>query len=265
MESDVKFSRNENQQLEILGKEIFISDMASFWKKISILIDSKKPHLVITLNVDQTNRLLHSEKFRMAFKSASIVTLDGMPLVKLAKYLNFKNATRLTGADMLIDSCNFATNNALKICLLGGSNEIAIQAEKKLLKEFPALQIVHIDFPFVSLDELTDNEVFRVIDKLNKEKPNIVFICLGSPKQEIFFLENKSSIPACVYIGAGASVDFVGGSKKRAPKYFQKHSLEWMWRLAQEPKRLSRRYLISSWKIIPILTRTIRNHKKNGN
>ncbi len=92
---------------------------------------------------------------------------------------------------------------------------------------------------------------------LRDRAAEVTFICLGSPKQELWFLENRHELPPGIYVGAGAAIDFAGGAKKRAPVLAQRIGMEWVWRLAQEPRRLARRYLVDGPKFIFVVVRSV--------
>lgn len=250
--SKVRFRRSISGDVFIADKKIHSEGIHSFWLKVSSLLEQKKPHLVITLNVDQTIRLGEDLDYRRAFDESAIVTLDGMPLVQFAKIFMGAKSYRLTGADLLVQAGYFASKNDYKLCLLGGAPVVAKKASMNLRKNNPNLIVKAIDFPFLDVAELNPDRLGTVIDLLKGFKPHLIFVCLGSPKQEIFFLNHKEILPPGIYIGSGASMDFLGGGKKRAPRIVQQFSLEWLWRLIQEPRRLGRRYLITAWRIFPI-------------
>ena len=256
--TQVRFRRSANGDLFILNRKIHSGDIRTFWRKVSLLLKQQRPHLVITLNVDQTIRLGTDLDYRRAFNEAAIVTLDGMPLVNFVKTFMRTKSSRLTGADLLLDASNFASANNYKMCLLGGAPVIAKNACENLRKMHPNLIVKTIDFPFLDVTDLNSNRLALVIGLLKDFKPHLVFICLGSPKQEIFFLNHKEILPPGIYIGSGASADFLGGWKKRAPQIIQHLSLEWAWRLIQEPRRLARRYLITGWRIMPIFLNSLK-------
>ena len=249
----VRFRRSMSGKISIAGREIHSAGIQSFWLQVTELLKNGEPYLVITLNVDQTIRLTTDLEFRLAFNQAAIVTLDGMPLVNFLKIFLHTKSVRLTGADILLQAAKFASVNNLKLCLLGGAPDIAKKACSNLREMHPSLIVEAIDFPFVEVSDFQTNSLTGVVDHLNEFKPNLVFVCLGSPKQEIFFQSHTEILPAGIYIGSGASLDFIGEWKIRAPELVQHLSLEWAWRLVQEPRRLARRYLITGWRILPIL------------
>lgn len=94
------------------------------------------------------------------------------------------------------------------------------------------------------LSDVDDPASLEVVEALASLEPDLVFVCLGSPKQDVWVSRWRAKLPPAVYIGAGAAVDFVAGTKRRAPRALQRLGLEWAFRLAQEPRRLARRYLV---------------------
>lgn len=212
-------------------------------------------HLVVTPNVDQVIDLETSPMLRRAYGSASLRTIDGMPLVVLARALGAKRPQRHTGADLLFQSVAWAERNGWNIAITGGDPMATQQAVQRLRFLHPTVDVIGIEFPQIS--DVADPQSKVVLKDLKSIKPNIVFLCLGAPKQESWFLEWRDLLPDGVYIGAGAAVDFAAGHRMRAPKLIQKLGFEWAWRLIQEPRRLARRYLLKGPRFLKFIFMSI--------
>lgn len=223
---------------QILGREVFAGDLS---QAVSYLLDDAPavPKLAITPNVDQVNRLVLDDAWRQVFQQADILFTDGKPVEILLNKLGAKNIHRVTGADLLPEVARAATGTGKRVAVVGGRDDVRERAVANLKAgNGEALDIVGVPVPFApgGFDEAAA-EVAEL-------KPDIVFVCLSSPKQEQWVIDFRETLPAAWYIGSGAAVDFAAGEVDRAPELMQKLSLEWLYRLYKEPKRLAYRYLV---------------------
>ena len=193
-------------------------------------------------------------------KDADLVTADGMPIVALSRLLRQPLPERVTGADMVPAILRRCAEEGLSVYVLGGDRDAVEEAFEKsgcLGREMsdgrreessrPAsdvssqkqpLRIVGIDPAFVKLDE----EQPDIVARINAAKPDILFVALGNPKQELWMGRNKAKLDVGAMIGVGGTFNFLAGRVKRAPRWMQKSGLEWVYRIVQEPGRLWRRY-----------------------
>lgn len=206
------------------------------------LIDAGGRHLVITANVDQILSLAEYPGLVTAYQAAAMRLIDGMPIIFLARALGAKSAHRHTGADLLPHCAAAAEERSWRIVITGGADEVGRRAVAALRKANPGTDIRHLPFPMIQ--SIGDPAAQTVVDDLHRVGPDLVFLCLGSPKQEEWFLQWRQHLPEAVYIGTGAAVDFAAGTKVRAPAWVQSIGFEWLWRLVQEPRRLAGRYLL---------------------
>ncbi|NNE65369.1 MAG: WecB/TagA/CpsF family glycosyltransferase [Pyrinomonadaceae bacterium] len=173
--------------------------------------------------------------------SADLVVPDGMPLVWMQKLQGADESGRVRGNDLMIRLCAYAEEKGLSVGFYGGMPEVIEGILERARNEFPKLDIVYAFSP--PFRSLTAEEDSTVVKEIMEKKPDILFVGLGCPKQEIWMADHKSKLDA-VMLGVGASFDFYAGNIKEAPDWLQKLGLEWLFRLTQEPKRLWRRYLI---------------------
>lgn len=223
--------------------------------RIDALARTGRPELVITANVDQVLNLRTSERLRRAYQAAALRLIDGMPLVLLARALGARRVHRHTGADLLPLLAAHSAQRGWRIVITGGSDEIASAAAQRLSRRHPEAQIHHVPFPRLQRPE--DPASRSVVEQLERLRPDLVFLCLGSPKQEVWFLRWRDHLPAAVYVGAGAAVDFAAGAKTRAPRFIQSAGFEWAWRLSQEPGRLGGRYLLKGPRFLGVIARSV--------
>ena len=131
--------------------------------------------------------------------------------------------------------------------LYGSTDAVISKLETELRRQFPGVNIVGREAP--PFRELTDNEELALEERLHDLRPDIVWVGLGTPKQDVFVHRFRERIPA-TFVAVGAAFDFISGTKRRAPRWMQDHGLEWVHRLAQEPRRLGNRYIVHNAKFI---------------
>ncbi|MCC3266573.1 WecB/TagA/CpsF family glycosyltransferase [Arthrobacter gengyunqii] len=249
-----------NDQIYLAGMPLFSGDENELKNALQSMINSDRQHLIVTANVDQAIDLADSASLYKAYERASLRLVDGMPLIVLARLLGVKNLPRHTGADLLPTAAAWSMKYGWRVAIVGGAAEIGAKAAILLCEKYPGSNISHIDFPVVS--DVTAEACGAVAYSLRELDPDIVFICLGSPKQEKWMDHWSEHLPSAVFVGAGAAVDFAAGAKSRAPKSVQVLGLEWVWRLAQEPRRLAGRYLLKGPKFLLIVRNSLSGARK---
>ncbi|MBQ1428091.1 MAG: WecB/TagA/CpsF family glycosyltransferase, partial [Kiritimatiellae bacterium] len=143
-----------------------------------------------------------------------------------------------TGADRVPAICRRCAEEGLSVYVLGGDREAVEEALGKLKVESGKLKVVGVDPAFVKLDE----DQPEIVERINAAKPDMLFVALGNPKQELWMGRNAAKLDVGAMIGIGGTFNFLAGRVKRAPKWMQKCGLEWVYRIIQEPGRLWRRY-----------------------
>lgn len=203
--------------------------------------------------------------------SGHLAVPDGMPLVWLAQHsLPRAGVDRCYGPDLMLNICEAGLQTGLRHCLYGGAPDVLEALVANLKKKFPGIQIVEkISPPFRPLSK-EENE--KLVSQINAASPDIVWVGLGTPKQDFWIGDNRDKLDAPVLMAVGAAFDFHAGTLPQAPKWMQRNGLEWLYRLIKEPRRLWRRYLIGNprflWLILlsyfkSILRRRLASTEKN--
>ncbi len=182
-------------------------------------------------------------RMRAALQSSSLTLPDGVGIVAAARLLGHARARRITGPDLMLRLCQWSAANGMRQFLYGGSPGIAERLGRRLSGLFPGLRIAGTYSP--PFRALTPAEDYGTVERINAAAPHIVWVGLGSGKQERWMWAHESHISAPVMIGVGAAFDFHAGAARRAPAWARKCGLEWAHRLMREPKRLWRRNLDS--------------------
>lgn len=208
-------------------------------------IDELRGKYICVSNVHTTVTGYEEADYRNIQNTAALALPDGKPLSLYSKKHGFPEAERVTGPDLMGEL--FARDNGLRHYFYGGKEETIQVLSEKLPREYPSLQISGMVSP--PFRPLTQEEDERELQKMNDAKADIIWIGLGAPKQERYMYEHRGKVNG-VMIGVGAGFDYYAGTIKRAPMWMQKLSLEWLYRLMQDPKRLFRRYFATNFKFL---------------
>jgi N-acetylglucosaminyldiphosphoundecaprenol N-acetyl-beta-D-mannosaminyltransferase len=203
-----------------------------------------KPRLVAAANTHLVTTARRDSDFNAAIQRFDLIVPDGMPLVW---YLNlFENAAladRVYGPTLML-RCLEAAPGPFRHFFLGGSLELRQKLEHEVQSRFPHLQIVEgYSPPFGAWSESEDD---RILNAIAAGKPHFVWVGLGCPKQELFLSRLRDRLAPAVYLAVGAAFPLISGAVRQAPPRLQKLGLEWAFRLAMEPRRLWKRYLVNN-------------------
>jgi len=252
---------SQEHAVEIGDIAIHNLSFAEALERIIALAQQHQTHYIVTPNTDHMVRLQQDEAFLKVYQGASLVVADGMPLIWASKLLKTPLKERVTGADLLPALCAQAAQRGLSVYFLGAAPGVAQQAADKLQAQHPQLKIAGLYSPPFGFEH-DPEECQKIVNYLNQCEPDIVFVGLGSPKQEFWIAQYQSLLKVGVLLGIGAAIAFAAGVEKRAPVIMQKLGLEWLHRLTQDPKRLSQRYF-KDIRFVQIVYHTWRARKQN--
>jgi len=222
--------------------ETFIENMLKLSQNShSSYICISNVHMVIETYLDKS--------FCHIVNNADIATPDGMPLAKAMKILYGVEQDRVAGMDLMPDLMKISEEKGLSVFLYGSTNEVLKAITTKAKKEFPNLKLSVYSPPFRTLSQ---DEKEDIVTMINKNNPDFVFVALGCPKQEKWMAEHKNTIHSSM-IGLGGAFEVYADLKDRSPQWMQDYSLEWLYRLLQDPKRLWKRYLVTNSLFIILL------------
>lgn len=228
----------------ILAMRVDILDHQSVITKVLELIATGSGSYVCVSNVHMCMEVFDSLEFRKIVNDADLVVADGRPIYWAQKLLGAKEAAQVRGQDLMQALCELSVDRSLRIGLYGGASDELLEKTVEKLKSFkPGIEFAYTYSP--PFRPLTPSEDARVVQEINDANVDILFVGIGCPKQERWMAAHRDSVN-CVMVGVGAAFDFICGSKRHAPKFMQTLGLEWLFRLASEPKRLASRYLIQN-------------------
>lgn len=196
---------------------------------------------LFTLNLDHLVQLRSDAHFREAYRDATFVTADGAPIVMMCRLLGHR-LERVTGADLVVPLAQAAADAQLPVYLFGSSSDVLARVGRELVERTDGkLAIAGTEAPPLNFDP-TGPEAREAIARIRASGARLCFVALGAPKQERFSVLAQSMGVKVGFACVGAALDFLVGQQVRAPDFFQRHGLEWAWRLLLEPRRLAKRY-----------------------
>jgi N-acetylglucosaminyldiphosphoundecaprenol N-acetyl-beta-D-mannosaminyltransferase len=198
---------------------------------------------IVTPNLDHLRRLAHDRRLRALYMHATVVVADGMPLVWASRIQGTPLPERVAGSDLISSLSGAAAAHRKSIFLLGGDPGTAEGAAGMLRRRYANVRISGTYCPPVGFQN-DPAQMRKLIDILREADPDIVYVALGSPKQEWLIGELRGYLPRAWWLGIGISFSFLSGRVHRAPRWMQRTGLEWLHRLGQEPRRLAKRYLV---------------------
>lgn len=237
--------KTEMKKCKILGTDIAVTNMEETVLQIENEIENLRGEYICVSNVHTTIMAYENKDYWKVQQAAAFCLPDGKPLSVYSRKHGFPEAQRVTGPDLMGEL--FARDNGLRHYFYGGTPETIETLSVKLREKYPHLQIAGMVSP--PFRALTQEEDEAAIAAMNDSEADIIWVGLGAPKQENWMNQHKGKVNA-VMIGVGAGFDYHAGTIKRAPMWMQKASLEWLYRLLQDPKRLIGRYLKTNLKYL---------------
>lgn len=222
-------------KVNILGVYVDMVNIPQAADRIMRFLDEDKLHKVYTPNSEIIMAAYKDDSFKKLLNDADLLTADGIGVVYASRILGKPINERAAGFDIACEVLERINGTSRKLFLFGGKPGVAEQARDNLLKKYPALNIVGCRNGYFKPEEEPE-----IVKEINDSGADIVFVCLGAPKQEQWLARNSSSLKARVAMGIGGSLDVFAGTAERAPKFFCDHGIEWLYRLMKQPSRAGR-------------------------
>lgn len=229
--------------IRLMGVEIHAITEREAIGHILAELDAGRGGMTVTPNLDHLRRCNSDMQFAAMVAEAEMVVADGMPLIWASRLAGCALPQRVAGSDLILTLSAAAADAGRSIFLLGGAPGTAEGAADVLRSRHPHIKIVGTYCPPMGFDQ-SETDMAKLVAALVKAQPDIVFVALGSPKQEFLIDRIRNSLPHAWWLGVGVSFSFLTGHVQRAPKFLQQTGLEWVHRLAQEPRRLFKRYVV---------------------
>jgi N-acetylglucosaminyldiphosphoundecaprenol N-acetyl-beta-D-mannosaminyltransferase len=237
------------EQVSILGVRIDATSYAGAKQSVLAWARRRESRYVCCAAVNNIMEARRAADYRVVMDQADLVTSDGMPLVWMLRWLGARSATRVYGPELMSGLLKASEDAAMPVGFYGGTETVLARIVTVARQRHPRLKIAFAEAP--PFRELTPEEDRRTTQAIADSGARILFVGLGSPKQDRWMHAHKDRVPA-VMLGVGAAFDFLAGAKPQAPRWMQASGLEWAFRLASEPRRLWRRYLTQNPKFVAL-------------
>ncbi len=218
---------------EILGVQVNTENYDELIPKVFQNIEDKKKSLVVAINPEKLMKAKEDPELKALLNRAEFQIPDGIGVIIASKLQKGNITSRVTGVDMMDRIVREAARTQKPIFLYGAKPGVAENAAQKLLDTYPDLIVAGTQDGY-------EKDTQKVIDIINQAKPDILFVAMGSPKQEQWIEKHRDELHPILYQGVGGSFDVLAGNVKRAPAIFQRFGAEWLYRLLKEPSRLKR-------------------------
>lgn len=243
--------------LESTAREIQKRENSYLRQRVEILnvaIDNISAHdflqqlqrgVVFTPNVDHLMKLQKDPDFVEAYNQADFRVCDSQVLLMASKFLGRPIKAKISGSDLFPMFCDHhRDNDNIKIFILGGAEGVAAEAQRRINARIGREIVVQAHSPSFGFEK-NEAECQRILEMIRQSSANVLVVGVGAPKQEKWIAKYRDQLPSVdIFLAVGASIDFEAGNKPRAPELVSKLGLEWLYRLASEPKRLWKRYLV---------------------
>lgn len=227
---------------DILGVPVSRITMAGAVAAIRCAIDEGQAQYVCVRDVHGIMRAVEDPAMMDIQRGAGLVTPDGMPLVWVAKARGYNDIARVSGADLMEALCKATEGTGVGHFFYGGREGVAEQLIARLRERFPGITVAGHHCPPFRPPTEAENEAVTAL--IRESGAKIVWVGVSTPKQEFWMRDHVERLPGVTLLGVGAAFDFHAGTIKRAPRWMRERGLEWLHRLASEPRRLWRRYLV---------------------
>lgn len=241
---------------DVLGIKFDSINISEAVEKIDEFLQTRSPHLVVTPNPEIIMALRKDEDLRDVINGSSLRLPDGIGVLWASKVLKAPLKERVTGIDLTVELASLAARKGYRIYLVGSKPGVADGAAEYLVGKFPRLKIVGTYHGY-----FTEKEEQKILDNIRSLKPDILFVGLGSPKQEKWTAQNLQNFGAPVCLTIGGSMDVLSGRVKRAPAWMRRSGLEWLYRMMKEPWRWRRQIILVKFVILVIFTRLFRKKR----
>jgi N-acetylglucosaminyldiphosphoundecaprenol N-acetyl-beta-D-mannosaminyltransferase len=229
-----------NRSVSIVGTVLDAVSIPGVLSIFETWVDDGRDHVVIVRDVHGIMRARAEENVRAAQDAADLVPPDGMPVVWLMRLTGFAEASRVCGIDLFPEACRYGLSRGWRHFLYGAAFGVAETLAKQMRTTFPGIQIVGTIYP--PFRPLTADEDEVVCSQIRAARPHFLWVSLSTPKQDLWMTEHRGKCGDAIMVGIGGAFEINAGLIPRAPLWMRSCGLEWLYRLAKEPRRLWARY-----------------------
>lgn len=231
-------------KVNVLGVNVNAITLDLATTEVSRWIDAGEKQYALFSPVSTIMQCRQDPALRQVANRAGLVNPDGMPVVFVCRMMGHKQADRVYGPDFMLAFTALSVERQYRHFYYGGAEGVPEALADIMRQRFPGVQIVGTYSP--PFRPLTEAEDAEIVQRINDSQADVVWVGLGSPKQDHWMADHRARLNAAALLGVGAAFDFHTGRKPQAPRWMQRSGLEWTFRLATEPRRLWKRYLVNN-------------------
>ena len=246
--------------IKIFGLRIDNLNLNEAKNTVEVFLKEDGLKTIYTPNTEIVMAAKEDEKLKNIINSGDLIIPDGIGIIHASKMKKKPLKERVTGFDLSMEMLEIANKMGYGLYLLGGKEGVAKDAGKNIIKNYPNIKILgthHGYFKGAHIGYKDHEEEIKILEEINNLKPDIIFVGLGFPKQEIWIHENKCRINSKIIIGNGGTMDILSGNAKRAPEIYQKLGLEWFYRLIKEPSRIKRQIVLPKFMLQVLFSKDV--------
>lgn len=242
-------------KIDVMGVQFDNVTMDEALARFQTLLQGEKAAYCVTPNAEIVYEAMQSEELKSVLNQADLVLPDGAGVIKSARILGTPLKEKVAGIDFAAKVMSLLQNSGKTLYLLGGKPGVAEAAGEKIQEKYPGISICGCADGYFKSDE-------SAVKKINSAGADVLFVCLGAPKQEYFMYRNRDALQVKFMAGLGGSLDNFAGYAKRAPKWMIAMNLEWLYRLIREPWRFRR--MLRLPKLLKAVRKQRKENDKNG-
>lgn len=239
------------KRIEVLGVPVDAVNMQEALETVEIMLGGDRAETVIAVNPEKIIKAQSDPALLGRLRNAGLLIPDGIGVVVAARLLGLARMERVPGSELMPKICERAALRGYKLFLFGASTATNLRAVQELQVRYPGIQIVGYQDGYVK-----DQNMPQLVERINASRAEVLFVALGSPKQELWMEKYLPQLKVKVCQGVGGTFDVIAGSVKRAPLAFRKMHLEWFYRLASQPKRILRQSALPKF-VLQVLRKKI--------
>lgn len=245
-----RFVYMSQNKVDILGVAIDPVTMDEAVEKIEGFLKEDKVHAVFTPNSEFIMVARQNEAFRQVLNQGDLLVADGSGVILASRILGLQLRQRVPGIDLVKTLLKTRRDRPLRVFLFGSKPGIAEKAAENMLREFPGFEVAGCRNGFFQENDMND-----ILNEIRAARPDLLLVALGMFRQEKFIIDHRDVLNVPVCIGVGGSLDVFAGAVKRAPEFYQKHGLEWFYRLCKEPWRFKRMLALPKFVLVALAAR----------
>mgnify|MGYP000881575794 FL=1 len=246
--------------IKIFGLRIDNLDLKEAKAEVEGFLKGDKLRTIYTPNTEIVMAAKEDEELKKLINSGDLIIPDGIGIIHASKIKKKPLKERVTGFDLSIEILEIANEKGYGLYLLGGKEGIAKDAGENIVKNYPNIKLLGSHNGYFKGSHMgyeNHEEEMKILEEINRLKPDIIFVGLGFPKQEMWIDKNKYRLDSKVIIGNGGTMDILSGNAKRAPEIFQNLGLEWFYRLVKEPSRIKRQMVLPKFMLQVLFSKNV--------